>query len=265
MVRMSGMGLAVFAFTANVFGEAGNWGPLEPGLELAHFSSDSDADGVINVLRIDPEHFEFKLLNASAGNKVPLTPKQWAQSKGLVAVINASMFQEDLVTSVSLMRTDKHINNRYLSKDKTILAFDPADAGIPDIQIIDRECDDFDALKKSYLTLVQSIRMISCHGKNVWQSQAKEWSVSAIGIDGEGRILFIQTEMAFNTHELINNLLLLPLDIKQAMYVEGGPQAQLYINAGGKSFEFVGQVSSLLQQTGKLAWPIPNVIGIARK
>lgn len=248
-----------------VFSQTDGWKELEPGLELAHFSPADDPDAVINVLRIDPMHFKFELFNASAGNNVPMTPKQWAESKGLIAVINASMFQEDLVTSVSLMRTEKHVNNNYVSKDKTILAFEPIDVDVPDIKIIDRECDDFDTWKKSYHTLVQSIRMISCNGQNVWRSRSEKWSVSAIAIDGDGKVLFIQTEMAFDTHEMINTLILLPLNIQQAMYVEGGPQAQLYVNSGGQSLEFVGQVSSFFQRGGKLAWPIPNIIGISRK
>lgn len=265
IIKLVFISLVFVSFRLDAFSQTGEWTQLEPGLELARFTPQGEPDAVINVLRIDPAHFELKLFNASAGNRVPLTPKQWAQSKDLVAAINASMFQQDLITSVSFMRTEQHTNNSYVSKDKTILAFDPSHASIPDIKIIDRECDDFDSWKKSYNTLVQSIRMISCNGENVWQSQSEKWSVSAIGIDAGGKILFIQTEMAFDTHELIDVLMLMPLNIRQAMYVEGGPQAQLYINSGGQSFEFVGQVSSLFQQGGKLAWPIPNVIGIARK
>ena len=265
MIKIAVVALLGALNSLYVHGQSELWTPLEPGLALAHFTPQSDPQAAINVLRIDPAYFEFKLFNASAGNKIPLTPKQWAQSNNLVAVINASMFQEDLLTSVSLMRTADHINNSYVSKDKTILAFDPNNAGVPDIKIIDRECDDFDKLRKSYNSLVQSIRMISCKGQNVWRSQSEKWSVSAIGVDGEGSVLFIQTEMAFDTRDLIGTLQLLPLNIQRAMYVEGGPQAQLYINSRGKTLEFVGQVSSFFQQGGRLAWPIPNVIGIVRK
>lgn len=246
-------------------GEADEWQRLEPGLELGRFSPKARADEIINILRIDPTHFEFNLFNASSDDKVPLTPKQWAQSKGLVAVINASMFQEDFLTSVSLMRTKSHINNSYVSKDKTILAFDPVAPGIPTIKIIDRQCEDFGTWEKNYNTLIQSIRMISCGGKNVWRSQSGKWSIASIGVDKDGRILFIHTEAAFVTHDLINTLMELPLDITQAMYVEGGPQAQLYIKSGDQTLEFVGQMSSLFQQSGKVAWPIPNVIGIRHR
>ncbi len=265
MVRLKCIALLLVVTAVNAAGDLNEWTQLERGLELAYFTPQGDPDAVINILRINPIYFDLKLFNASAGNKISLTPKQWAQAEGLVAVINASMFQQDFMTSVSFMRSRDHVNNSYVSKDKTILAFDPSSVGVPKVKIIDRECEDFDSLKKSYNTLVQSIRMISCKRENVWRSQSEKWSVSAIGVDKKGRVLFIQTESAFDTHELINVLLLLPLNIQRAMYVEGGPQAQLYINSGGRSLEFVGQVSSFLQQGSKLAWPIPNVIGIARK
>ena len=246
-------------------GETSGWEQLEPGLELGRFNPQSRPEATINVLRIDPTHFEFNLFNASAENKTPLTPKQWAYKKGLVAVINASMFQEDLLTSVSLMRTKNHVNNNYVSKDKTILAFDPVKPDIPPVKIIDRQCEDFETGRANYSTLIQSIRMISCDGRNVWRSHTDEWSVASIGIDKSGKILFIHTESTFVTHDLINTLMKLPLDITQAMYVEGGPQAQLYVNSGGQTLEFVGQMSGLFQQGGRLAWPVPNVVGLTRK
>lgn len=244
------------------------WQPLEPGLELGRFTSARDkpyTGSVINVLRIDTQRFELVLFNASAHNDVLLTPKQWAQSKGLVAVINASMFQQDLVTSVSLMRTEHHTNNSYQSKDKAILAFDPTVGQVPLVKIIDRQCDDFDTWKKNYKTLIQSIRMISCHGQNVWTAQSKKSSISAVAMDRLGKVLFIHTENEFATHDLIDTLIDLPLEIAQAMYVEGGPQAQLYVGSSDRIFEFTGSFNTLFSGGANLAWPLPNVIGIKRK
>ena len=240
---------------------------LEPGLELGMFATEpsTNPDSLIRVLRIDPAYFEFELFNASADKIEPLTPKQWARAKGLTAAINASMFQEDLLTSVSLMRRPGHINNGRLSKDRTILGFGPVKPGLPPVKIIDRQCDDFEALKQSYTTLVQSIRMISCTGDNVWRPRSEKWSTSAIAIDSDGKVLFIHTEEPFATHDLIDRLIDLPLRIDRAMYVEGGPQAQMYVSSEGRVFEFTGQLSSLLQQGARLAWPIPNVIGIVPK
>ena len=245
------------------------WQKLDKGLELGFFASPQPAqwgDSLIRVLRIDPQFFKLELLNASAvKNGRTLTAKQWCRKNGLVAAINASMYQTDYKTSVSLMRTKKHTNNRRLSKDKTILAFDRQTAKVPLVKIIDRECEDFNLWKKKYGTLVQSIRMISCKGANVWSQQAKKWSTAAIGTDNRNRVLFIHVGSAYSTHDLINILLKLPINISRAMYCEGGPQAQLHIGLGEIEHEFVGSFDLNLNENinNPVFWPIPNVIGIS--
>ena len=246
-----------------------HWHQLDTGLELGIFLAplrSEVGDSRIRILRIDPQHFELKLMNTSATeNGHLLSAKEWCRRNGLVAAINASMFQTDYRTSVSLMRTRSHINNRRLSKDMTILAFDRKSPEVPLVKIIDRQCDDFEALRKQYGTLVQSIRMISCTGRNVWSAQPQKWSTAAIGMDKRGRILFIHVRSPYSTHDLINMLKKLPLDIERAMYCEGGPQAQLYIRSNGREHEFVGGYSTGNNDAieNPFSWSIPNVVGIA--
>jgi hypothetical protein len=247
------------------------WQQLDRGLELGIFPAPQAAaggDSVVRVLRIDSRYFQLRLFNVShIQNGVPLTPKQWCRQNGLAAAINPSMYQIDYKTSVSLMRTKVHTNNPRLSKDMTILAFDRQDAGVPRVKIIDRQCEDFQSWKKKYGTLVQSIRMISCKGENVWKPQARRWSTSAIGIDKRDRILFIHVRALYSTHDLINILQKLPLNISRAMYTEGGPQAQLYINSAGKELEFAGsyETNSNAADEGSISWPLPNVLGISKR
>ncbi len=247
------------------------WQRLDKGIELGTFLSPLPAEvggSLVTVLRIDPKYYRLHLLNASAiQNGSPMSPKQWCQQNGLTAVINASMYQTDYKTSVSLMRKKGHTNNPRLSKDMTILAFDRLDNSVSEVKIIDRQCEDFEFWKQKYATLVQSIRMISCTGKNVWKQQSRRWSTSAVGIDTKNNVLFIHVRSLYSTHDLINILKELPLNISRAMYTEGGPQAQLYIKVPAKEFEFVGsyEVGSSDANKGSLSWPLPNVIGISKR
>jgi uncharacterized protein YigE (DUF2233 family) len=245
------------------------WQRLTQGLELGIFNApliSEIGDSKVRVLRIDPRHFRLRLLNASASkNGQPLTAKQWSRRNGLVAAINASMYQEDYRSSVSLMRTKAHVNNPRLSKDMAILAFDRTQADVPLVKMIDRQCDDFKVWQKKYSTMVQSIRMISCKGENVWTQQPQKWSTAAIGIDDQARILFIHVGSPYSTHDVIDFLKKLPLNITRAMYVEGGPQAQLYINSGAHEYEFVGNYEIEIQGDVKklISRPVPNVVGIS--
>jgi hypothetical protein len=243
------------------------WRTLEPGLEVGMFEGPPGAagDGRIAVVRLDPGVFELRLLNSSApGQGVPRSARDWADRSGASAVINASMYQEDYRTAVSLMRTRDHVNQRHLSRDRAALVFDPLDGKLPVARMVDRDCDDLESAIRSYGTVIQSIRMVSCDRKNVWAPSPKRSSVAAVGVDGRGRILFLHARSAWPVHELVNALLGLPIDLRQAMYVEGGPEAQLFARGGGVELERLG-VFEAAQAASKDGWPVPNVIAAIRR
>lgn len=251
--------------------ELAAWQTLEPGLELASFAGPPAAqpgDSRIVVLRIDPRRFELRLLNASqTPDGQSATARHWVRGHGLVAAINASMYQADYRTSVSLMKTGKHTNNPRLSRDKAVLAFDRRADDVPPVQIIDRTCQDFEALQGSYGALVQSIRMVSCDGKNVWRVQPeRRSSTAAVAIDRDGRVLFIHVAAPHSTHDVIDALIALPIGLRNAMYAEGGPEAQLYVESGGREFEFTGVYEGAFmgRDQNAPAWPVPNVLGVVR-
>jgi hypothetical protein len=177
------------------------------------------------------------------------------------------MYQTDHKTSISLMTSRAHTNNTRVAKQQAVLAFDRLDDSVPPVQIIDRQHQDFDALRGHYGTLVQNIRMVALTGENVWQPQSARWSTAAIGIDRHGRVLFIHVRSLYTTHDVINALLALPIELRNAMYVEGGPEAQLFIRSAAGEIELVGIYDSGLvdPDTAPISWPIPNVIGVARR
>jgi hypothetical protein len=243
---------------------AGAWQALEPGLEYALFDG-PPADGgdrKIAVIRLDPAHFELKLLNASAPGEGRLrTARGWAYRAGASAAINASMYQEDYRSSVSLMRTREHVNQRRLSKDRAVLAFEPLVSGVPPVRIVDRDCHDLAEAEKRYGSLVQSIRMISCDRRIVWAPSERRYSVAAIGTDARGRVLFIHARTPWAVNELARALLDLPIELAQAMYVEGGPEAQVFARGGGREIERVGGFEGAPPAADNpKAWPVPNVI-----
>ncbi len=280
--KIAGVFLTMFFLTTGVSGIfaletpkvsslpiAQQWQQLEPGLEFGELVApqrSETGDSIVRVLRIDPAYFEFKLLNASAlPSSQAFTPKEWSQRHHLIAAINASMYQEDYLTSVSLMQTRGHVNNPRLTRDKSILAFDRQTADVPFVKMIDRQCENFEDWKHKYRTFVQSIRMISCKGHNVWRQQPHQWSTAVIATDDSGRVLFIHVRSRYSTHDLINILQYLPLNISRAMYAEGGSEAQLYVNSQGYEKLFVGGHGSSGFNPYSNGRVVPNVIGIVRR
>ena len=241
---------------------------LEPGLELGSFAGPGEAPGdrKIWIARIDLARFELKLVNASAGDARPHTIKQWALGAGASAAINASMFREDGLTSVGLMKTRLHENNpRRVKSYKALLAFDPAHAGLPAVRILDAACGDLDPYPPPYGTLVQSIRLVSCDRKNVWAPEEKRWSSAVVGVDGAGRVLFIHARSPWPVHDLADALLALPIDLRRAMYLEGGKEAQLFVRGGGREVERLGALEGTSRDDAAIPWEIPNALVAVRR
>lgn len=246
------------------------WERIEEGLHLGTFDAPKKSeigDSKITVLKADPNLYSLKLLCASEHDWKKLTLKEWCRRFQLLAGVNAGMYQEDGFTSVGYMKNFLHFNNPRLNGNNTILAFNPIDPSLPGTWIIDRECHDFHSLKKKYQTMIQSIRMISCRQENVWSSQEGKWSIVAFGIDSADNLLFLFSQSPFSVHDFIDNLLTLPLSIRSAMYLEGGPQAGFYLSVGDTEMEKHGNVETGFGQTSMfhMAWPIPNVLGLVRK
>jgi hypothetical protein len=239
---------------------------LEPGLELALLPGPpaSEGDGLIAVVRIDPARFKLELLNASApGEGRPRSVREWAFRAGASAAINASLYQEDWRTAVGLMRSRGHVNHARVSKDRAVLAFDPLGPGVPPVRIIDRDCEELEPAGRPYAGLVQSIRMVSCQRVGVWAPSERRFSTAAVGVDGAGRLLFIHARSPWPVHELVAALLAAPIDLRQAMYVEGGPEAQLYVRGGGTELSRVGASEHGIDLGANL--PVPNVVAVVRR
>ena len=249
---------------------AGPWREVEDGLLLGEFDPGPRAgtgEAKILVLKVDPRKFAFTLMAASehAGRKG--TVKEWCERHQLVGAFNAGMYQQDGLTSVGYMKNFKTVNNGRLNRNNAVLAFNPVDASMPEIQIIDRECQDFESLKGKYQTLVQSIRMVSCDQQNVWSQQATGWSTLALGMDKDKQVLIIFGQQQVSVHDFIEILLKLPISLYNAMYLEGGPQASLYLATPHVTVERHGSwdATSDGHNSIQVSLPIPNVIGIVRK
>ncbi len=270
-LSVPGILICLALVSPNAISEEGPWRKMEKGLFLGQFDPLYEPpvkDSKIFVLKIHPRYYSFKLLCASELGKMRLTPKEWCKKYNLVAAINAGMYQEDGLTNVGFMKNYSHLNNPRLNAiHKAVIAFNRVEVSVPEIQIIDLTCQDFEALRPKYQTFVQGIRMISCHQENVWSKQDRRWSLAVLGVDKEGYVLFILSEAPYSGYDFNRVLLSLPLSIFNATYLEGGPEASLYFSAAGMELEKVGIFGTDLKGSAvrSSAGPIPNVIGISRK
>jgi hypothetical protein len=251
------------------------WTALAPGFELRAIKASRPSrvgDELIVVARIDPKLYEPALAISAAKDKQRHTARDWADREGLVAAINAGMFQASVAgPPVGFTRADGVTLNPVLTPDRAALAFGVAlnagghgaPASAP--RILDRDCDNFGvAALSAYANVLQGIRLISCYGHNVWTEQAREWSTAAIATDAEGRILFVHVRSPYSVHTFAEMLKGSSLGVTRAIYLEGGPEATLFVHVGGVLVERIGSYETGFHESDDnvAAWPLPNVIGV---
>jgi len=246
------------------------WQSLAPGMAIGtfHASKPSTAgDSLITVLRIDPALWSLEFAGISlTGEPVGLSARQWSKALGFTAVINAGMFATDRRTHIGYLRYRKHLNNDNVNVYQSVAAFDPRRDELPPFRIYDLDSPgvSLKTILRDYASAVQNLRLIKRPGRNRWLPQNKMWSEAALGEDEAGRILFIFCRSPYAMHDFNNELLGLDIGLVSAQHLEGGPQAQLYVNTGETEFEISGSHGSSSRETGgfSASWPVPNVLGV---
>lgn len=240
------------------------WNKIDEGLYVAEYQSPQLSafdNSTITILKVDPKYYDFKLLHSDQRHTV----KQWATQDTLLAVVNAGMYT-DSNKNLGLMKHYKWINP-IMNKDRAVLAMNPVNDTLPGVQIIDLKAQNWSELNNKYHSFTQSIRMTDIYGKNLWLKRNKMWSMVVVAIDKEGNVLFIHTRSPYAVHDFINILMQSPLNIKNMMYLEGGPEASLYLNHNGAEISRVGSYETDFYEGNSNTefWAIPNVIGITKK
>ena len=253
--------------------EANLWQMFDEGLYLGEFASPVKSriyNYPISILKIKPEFYSFKLLCASEHDGNMRTAKQWCNEFGLLAAINASMYQDtDPLKSTGYMKNYNHNNNPHINPAfGAFMAFNPIDSSHPEVRFVDRRLQkDWKAQIAKYHTVVQNYRMISKGKRKGWPQQKKLYSTAAVGMDKDNNVLFIHSPSPYSTHDFINILLSLPIDIESAMYLEGGPEATLYISPKHLQIKYKGRYGTVFAEyDGDISTlTIPNVIGIVKR
>ncbi len=256
---------ASLLLAAPVPGAAGNpWTALAAGLDLGRFTLDGPGfpGAQVHVLRIDPRRWELTIHGLPSGESVGYTAREWSRREGLVAAINAGMYQADYRTHTGYMIVDGRVLSRGRNGYLSAAAFGPVDPKDPPFRVFDLDDDPLASVLPRYRRVVQNLRLVKRPGENRWSPLERRWSEAALGEDREGRALFILCAAPLPLDQLIDAVLALPLGLVAAQHLEGGSQAQLFVSAAGQSIELVGGHEGTFPDPGRPAWPIPNVIGV---
>lgn len=241
------------------------WQSLGPGLDLAVLDfprPSAIGDSKLTVLRVDPQRCRLSLRTSAETGEAGLTARAWAKKHGLRAVTNAGMFRPD-ERPVGFLKTPSFTANPKLGRDRMLLLLGPVTPGLPEARLFDREFDGPLPLGR-YGSALQGIRMVDARRRPRWSAQPKQWSTAALGIDSAGRLLLLHARSPYPVREFVDQGLALPIDLQRAMYLEGGPEASLYVDSGGVEVERFGSFETgFFESDGNtIAWPLPNVLAV---
>jgi hypothetical protein len=260
------VGAALLAGAPGARAADGSWTELAPGLELGRFTLSVAAapPAELHVLRVDPRRWDLTLHGLSRGESVGHTAREWARREGLVAAINAGMYQTDYRTHSGYMVADGTVLSRGVNGYLSAAAFGPLGPRDPPFRLFDLDEVPLGQLTGRFRHVVQNLRMVKRPGESRWQPQQRRWSEAALGEDREGRALLMFCGTPLPLDRLIAALLALPLGVVAAQHLEGGSQAQLFVSRGDRGVELVGgyETALPLAERNPPARPIPNVIGV---
>ncbi len=251
---------------------ASTWVSLDAGLEYGQFKVEVysvTGDSVIHILRVDPQKWDLAMLISSevSGGK-NYSMKDWCERYQLTAGINVGMYDVDMKKHIGYLKNNQYINNPHDHPQyHSVAAFNPKQADVPKFRIFDTDKGGMEKIIEDYHCVVENLRLIDRERKNRWSEQPKKWSEAALGEDKLGNALFIFCKSPYSMYELNNILLNLPIDLVCAQHLEGGPEAQLFIQAGDFELDLAGSFETGFFESGGnvFRYAVPNVIGIRKK
>ncbi|HET6557858.1 MAG TPA: hypothetical protein VFG54_11125 [Prolixibacteraceae bacterium] len=250
------------------------WTTLADGLQYAEVDAPEKSvvnDSKLTILKIDVQKFNFDFLTASEHGKRLRTAEEWAKEFDKTIIINAGMYSYNRMHSnKGYMKNYNHLNNPEKSGYYNgILAMHPKDKKKPPFEIIDITYQDWEKVKTQYHSLCQGMRMIGEKGEGMEFAKRPNQSCSMIltAKDDAGNLYIVYTRSPYTHRAMIGFLQGMPFDIRTTVYLEGGPEASLYINTGDTVIaKFGSYVSNTCDNDDNdHFWKIPNVIALRLK
>ncbi len=223
--------------------------------------------GAVTIARVALEGRRLILLSSAERGGSSPTLADWARLEGLVLGINAAMYEPGGRASGWLVH-----DGRERSPDDPrfggVLAFDPRDPSDAPFTMVGRDCPGvaLDRLRARYRTLVANYRLLGCDGGPIAWVDDDAYSAAAIGRDREGRFVAIHAARPYRMRELARRLGDPALGLTDVHYVEGGPEATLYVAPEGEPpILLVGRRRRAEDRRPPGPLPLPNVLGVVAR
>lgn len=250
------------------------WVQIHPGMDYIEMDGPrilTIGDSKISILKINPENFTFELLSASQFDSTSMCVVDWAETHNLTVAINAGMYDvRRQLSSKALLQNNLEYSNNSKPYEgyNMVIAFNPLKKDLPSFDIIDLKCSSLESVKANYASIAQGLRMIDCNGVGMSWNKNPQWcSQLIVAKDDYQFIYFIFTRSPYSQNEMIKFMTQLETPLFNAIYMEGGPQTSMYIDADNERIEKLGSYVSKTYpiDTNSEFWKLPNIIGVKLK
>lgn len=249
-----------------------NWTSLAKGMEYREMTApikSSIGDSKISILRMDRGLFDFDIFSATKFDSIPRDLHNWADTFDLNVVFNAGMYNlSKPLKSRAYLKTGGHINNGTVIENfNLMLAMSPTVKKRDNVEILDLTCENFNEMNNEFNSYAQGLRMIDCNGGPMfWKKKIQSCSmlIAAEGEDGKFYLIFCRSPYTHN--QMIQFMVDMPYGLRNAIYLEGGPETSLLIDVNGHCIEKVGSwVSTTWERDdNNHFWRLPNVVGVKK-
>jgi uncharacterized protein YigE (DUF2233 family) len=220
----------------------------------------------ITVVRIDPSLWRVDVFHHAASAERPADIEEWKKRTGAAVMLNAGQYYPNQVPMGLFIKDGKNLGTPLLKNWKGLLVAEPAgDPGARRADILDLQFDAYDPAAFPWRTAVQSFMLIDRTGAR--RVRRSDWHANRtiLATDERARLLVIHTEGACTLWELAGWIHDSDLDVRHALSLDGGFEAQLAIQAG--AFTYVSRGSWHVDDRGDhsipgVRMPLPAVIGL---
>ena len=228
-------------------------------------------DGVATLARFDLRRLRLTFLTQRDGEARPL--ERGVRERHLVAGINAGMFLPSGRPCGFVQLRGEVLNDRRPASFHAVVAFDPLGEHAP-MRIGGEGCvAELDTLRGTHGSVLQSNRvLIDCEGRPTsWTP--RRFSSAALGVDRDGRAVMVHVRTPYRMSVLSRMLAAPELGLRGLVYMEGGPEASLVVDAwaagegGRERVSLMGSWEDGFHEGDDLhqMWDLPNVVGVERR
>lgn len=227
------------------------WQKIEEGLESATLRCNGppcQSSIRLRILRVDPEKFAIRVIDARALGTDRLEVKEMARKTQALAVINGGFFLPDYRPLGLLVVEGKEVNPLR----KTDWGVFIMQENRPRIL----HTRDY-AQEKGVTQALQVGPRLVVDGREL-RLKKQVARRSAVGVNGKGQVLLVHTEDTDAYAQDLARIFYLPekeggLECTDALTLDGGPSAQMYADYKSLKIDLPG------------GWPVPNGIGVFKR